>query len=102
METLQSTPVTAQHIRQSTNNDPLLSKVRTLVLEGWADGEDKQMTPLNRRSSELSVQDGCILWGSRVIIPASTSITTVTRRPSWSITNEKHCQEHRLVAGYRW
>ena len=27
------------------------------------------MRPFNRRSEELSVQDGCVLWGSRVIIP---------------------------------
>ena len=27
------------------------------------------MRPFNRRNEELSVQDGCVLWGSRVIIP---------------------------------
>ena len=27
------------------------------------------MKPFNRRKSELSVQDGCILWGNRVVVP---------------------------------
>ena len=27
------------------------------------------MTPFNRRKTELSVHDGCILWGNRVVIP---------------------------------
>ena len=26
------------------------------------------MKPFNRRRSELSIQDGCVLWGSRVVI----------------------------------
>ena len=27
------------------------------------------MEPFNRKRDELSVQDGCVLWGSRVIVP---------------------------------
>ena len=27
------------------------------------------MKPVNRRSGELSVEDGCLLWGSSVIVP---------------------------------
>ena len=69
METLQTSPVTAQQIRQWTDKDPLLSRVRTLVLQGWRDGEEEEMRPFSQRSEELSVQDGCVLWGSRVSIP---------------------------------
>ena len=67
METLQTSPVTAQQIRQW--KDRLLSRIRNLVLQGCRDGEEEEMRPFNRRSEELSVQDGCVLWGSRVIIP---------------------------------
>ena len=35
METLQASPTTARHICQWTDKYPLLSRVRTLVLEGW-------------------------------------------------------------------
>ena len=61
METLQTSPVTAQQIRQWMDKDPLLSRVRTLVLQGWRDGEVEEMRPFNRRSEEQSVQDGCVL-----------------------------------------
>ena len=69
METLQSSPVTADNIRKWTDKDPLLSRVRTLVLEGWKNGQEEKMKPFNRCSHELSVQDGCVLWGNRVIVP---------------------------------
>ena len=67
METLQGTPVSAKNIRQWTDRDPLLSRVRNLVLQGWQDVEDEEILPFSRRKRELSVQDGCVLWGSRVV-----------------------------------
>ena len=27
------------------------------------------MKPVNRQSGELSVEDGCLLWGSSIIVP---------------------------------
>ena len=66
---LNSLPVTAEQIRQWTNNDPLLSRVRTLLQRGWENTTDEELKPFQRRRDELSVQSGCILWGSRVIVP---------------------------------
>ena len=70
MEALQEYPVTARDIQKWTDRDPLLSRVRNLLLNGWRDGEEPEMQTFNRKKNELSVQDGCILWGSRVVIPA--------------------------------
>ena len=70
IEALQESPVTARDIRKWTDRDPLLSRVRNLLLNGWRDGEEPEMQTFNRKKNELSVQDGCILWGSRVVIPA--------------------------------
>ena len=47
----------------------LFSKVRTLVLQGWKNGDKEEIKPFNRRCGELSIQDGCILWGNRVVVP---------------------------------
>ena len=69
METLQASPITATQVRLWTSRDPCLSRIRTLVREGWVDGEEEYMAPFNRRRDELSVQDGCVLWGNRVVIP---------------------------------
>uniref|UniRef100_H3AQ55 Gypsy retrotransposon integrase-like protein 1 n=1 Tax=Latimeria chalumnae TaxID=7897 RepID=H3AQ55_LATCH len=58
MEHLEGTPVQGRDIKTWTRQDPTLSKVHKYVLCGWP-----------QRKNELSVEDGCILWGSRVIIP---------------------------------
>ena len=40
-----------------------------MVLQGWDFSNKEQLHPLICRKDELSVQDGCILWGSRVVTP---------------------------------
>ena len=74
VDTLHTSPTTLQNICQWTDRAPLISKVRELVLHGWKDGEDDDMLPFNRRKNELSVQDGCVLWGSRVIVPTQGQV----------------------------
>ena len=71
LQKLATTPVKAAHICKLTGKDPILSRVRNLVIHGWAarEGTDKDLAPYYPRRAELSVIDGCLLWGSRVIIP---------------------------------
>ena len=72
MEHLASTPVTASQIKLHTDRDPLLSKVKQFVQQGWPDrvnSESTDMQPYERRKNELSLHDGCLLWGGRVVIP---------------------------------
>ena len=71
LQRLATTPVKAAHICKLTGKDPILSRVRNLVIHGCAarEGTDKDLEPYYRRRAELSVIDGCLLWGSRVIIP---------------------------------
>ncbi len=70
LDHLQTTPVTAQQIKAWTGRDPVLAKVRTLVLQGWGPAvEGEELRPYFRRKDELSIEDGCVLWGSRVIVP---------------------------------
>ena len=72
MEALSDTesPVTTTAIRLWTDRDPDLSKVRHMVLHGWPAGTGvKEWQPYKQRQLELSVHGGCVLWGSRVVIP---------------------------------
>ena len=73
MEHLTTTPVSTRQIKHCTDRDPLLSKVKRYVQQGWPEAvsEENVMKPYERRKNELSLQDGCVLWGSRVIIPPS-------------------------------
>ncbi|KAL5517655.1 hypothetical protein EMCRGX_G003243 [Ephydatia muelleri] len=61
--------VSATTIKSWTDRDPVLSRVRRMVLHGWQQQEGVDFQPYEQRKHELSVEDGCVLWGSRVVIP---------------------------------
>ena len=69
LDILHSLPVTAEHIKKWTNQDSTLSRVRTMIQQGWQFTNDADFKPYMRRREELSVYDGCVLWGSRVVVP---------------------------------
>ena len=69
MEYFDSTPVTASQIRILTSRDPLLSKVKQFVRCGWPESTEPELKPFAVRKDELSIQDGCLLWGGRVVVP---------------------------------
>lgn len=70
MDHMESTPVSPEKIRLWTGRDPVLSQVRSFVMNGWpAECANTAMKPYICRKTELSIQDGCIMWGSRVVIP---------------------------------
>ena len=57
-------PVTAKAIRQWTRRDPLLGQIYRHVMEGWPKLVDQSLLPYYKRRDELTVQDGCLLWGN--------------------------------------
>ena len=70
LEELNTTPIAAERIRVWTNSDPLCSCILQFVRIGWPDSvQGVQLKPFANRKDELSVQDGCILWGNWVVIP---------------------------------
>ena len=49
----------------------MLAQVVRLLEEGWPDTvKSEELLPYYHRRTELSLQDGCVLWGARVLIPA--------------------------------
>ena len=71
MKHLAESPVTSRDICRGTQQDPVLSSVLRNVRQGWSNSPDSALSPFYSRRYELSVQDGCLLWGSRVIVPPS-------------------------------
>ena len=49
--------------------DPVLARVRTFVSKGWNSTCEDALSPYHSRKDELSMLDGCVLWGNRVIVP---------------------------------
>ena len=82
LEALKS-PVSADEIKRWTREDPVLARVLKYVLQGWpatllGDFADA-MKPYKSRANELSVQDGCVLWGARVLVPEKGRQTVLTQ-----------------------
>ena len=73
-EHLDNSPVTADQIRVGTRRDPMLSQVVQFLLQGWPNvlGDNAALKPFYSKKDELSLHEGCILWGATVVVPASS------------------------------
>ena len=70
MSQLDSLPVCANDVKRETRRDHTLSKVLDFTMNGWTyKPQDEILKPFYMRKHELSVQNGCLMWGMRVIIP---------------------------------
>ena len=69
IEQLNESPVTATQIAKWTIQDKVLSRVQRYVLSGWPDIDDPLTHEYRRFRDELSIHDGCILRGARVVVP---------------------------------
>lgn len=47
----------------------MMSRVRGYIQSGWPQVLEPEFQPYHQRRTELSVRDGCVLWGARVVIP---------------------------------
>ena len=83
---LSEAPISAAAINKLTGKDPVLSRVRSVVQHGTWDSlcSDSVFQPYKLHRLELSVQDGCVLWGSRVVVPQ------VAREAVIKILHEAH------------
>ena len=65
-------PISSDQIRAWTDKDPVLSKVKGMVLSGESlEGvvEKEELRPDRKCRYELSVEGGCVLRGNRVVVP---------------------------------
>ncbi|KAJ8351850.1 hypothetical protein SKAU_G00233260 [Synaphobranchus kaupii] len=69
IDVMDDSPVTTTQVRKWTAKDKTLSQVHEWCLKGWSREVDSPYKPYSQRRLELSVKDGCVLWGARVVIP---------------------------------
>ena len=69
MQTLDNSLITSSTIRKWTAVDPVLSRVLDYVLYGWPSSVGEEFQPFLKKKLELSVEDKCLLWGNRVVVP---------------------------------
>ena len=102
MEYLDSSPVSSTQIKTWTDHDPILAKVKGWILSGWPSETtslEEEVRPYARRKYELSVEDGCVLWGNRVVIPSKG------RNQVLRMLHEAHpgiARMKSLARGYVW
>ena len=71
LEHLDITPLTSAMVREWTRKDQVLAQVVRLLEEGWPDTmKSEELLLYYHRRTELSLQDGCVLWGAHVLVPA--------------------------------
>ena len=83
-------PIPLQHLKQiqeATNKDPTLQILKHYFLSGWP--SDKAQVPLEVRPyvkchDKLSIQDGILFKGSRIIIPTQLRKGNDPKGVRWS------------------
>ena len=65
------TNVTAEMVKKKTQVDPILSLVYRYVQNGWPSIVDASLVPYKNKQDELTIHQGCLLWGTRVVVPSS-------------------------------
>ncbi|XP_022595499.1 uncharacterized protein K02A2.6-like, partial [Seriola dumerili] len=91
--------VTTEQIRHWTAKEVTLSRVQEYVLKGWPSTVEPELLPYFTRRWELSVRDGCVLWGARVIIPQKG------RKTLLKLLHQSHpgmCRMKGLARSYVW
>ena len=69
---LHSLPIRASDIQAATSKDPVLSQVYSYTVRGWPDTAHsipEKVKPFFSKRLQLSITNGCLLWGLRVVIP---------------------------------
>eukprot|EP00731_Ephydatia_muelleri_P006059 Em0003g307a len=100
MTQLETLPVTYQQLKTATNHDPVLGQVVQCIRNGWPPvAVSDELKPYVARKLELTLQDDCVLWGTRVVIP---------KRLQAPILEELHkdhagiCRIKALARSYVW
>lgn len=84
----------------ATRKDPVLARVYDFTLHGWPQAvEDPLLQPYFSRNEELSVDQGCVMWGLRVGIPGMYRDRLLD-----DLHQEHHgiCRMKSLARGYLW
>ena len=75
---LEALPVPASSIAAETASDCILKRVVQYLRGGWPKNVPEALLPFWRRRDELTLEDDCILWGMRVVIPKKLQSQVLT------------------------
>ena len=70
MEAMDTMPIMTETVKEWTQKDPLLARVYRYVQFGWPEHCSVDLKSFSKHKLELSTLNGCIIYGSRVLIPS--------------------------------
>ena len=71
LKSLDNLPLTCEHIKNATDADENLLKLKNYILNGFPDKLDKNLKKFQPLIDELSILKGCIMYRDRVYVPES-------------------------------
>uniref|UniRef100_A0AAV2L2F4 Gypsy retrotransposon integrase-like protein 1 n=1 Tax=Knipowitschia caucasica TaxID=637954 RepID=A0AAV2L2F4_KNICA len=104
-EHLEGVPLSAQQISRATRKDAELSRLHRYIKEGWPREVAEELKVFYKKREELSVEQGCVLWGTRVVVPKKlrsghpgiVKMKTIARQYVWwphvDMDVEKTCKQ---------
>ena len=70
VEHISQLPITSKQIRTWAHRDLVLSQVEQFTYHGWPEScPNEELKLFRQKRHEVSIHDGCLLWGSRVVVP---------------------------------
>ncbi|XP_057711364.1 uncharacterized protein K02A2.6 [Corythoichthys intestinalis] len=76
-EHLDDVPLSAKQIARATRKDAELSKLHSYIMDGWPKEISEELKVYHKKREELSVEQGCVLWGTRVLVPSKLRRTVL-------------------------
>ena len=67
---LEALPVSSANISKASRQDPVLSRAINFTATTWPATVSDEVKPYFHKRHELSVHQDCLLWGTRVLVPA--------------------------------
>lgn len=97
VQELDDSVVTADMIKRGVQQDPILARVYQALLSGWS--SDESIAEYAKFKDELSLFEGCILRGARVVVPPKL------RQPLLKLLHQHHngiVQMKSVARSYIW
>ncbi|KAK3781052.1 hypothetical protein RRG08_046355 [Elysia crispata] len=69
-EVLEALPVSSANISKASRQDPILSRAIDFTTTTWPATVSDEVKPYFHKRHELCVHQDCLLWGTRVLVPA--------------------------------
>ncbi|PIO63239.1 hypothetical protein TELCIR_15171 [Teladorsagia circumcincta] len=82
-----------REVAKATQEDETLCKVYKYGMVGWPQKvKENELKPYEKSKTEINVYKGCLLWGSRVVIPKKF------RRMILKVLHHSHYGRNRMIA----